>query len=143
MLPNRSMPPGTVIPVVPYLDVRVAANWLCHAFGFAERLRIGDHRIQLTVGDASIVVVAQPAAGSSTPPVSASGPCTTVMVRIPNADSHAAHAARCGARIVSPPTEYPYGERQYTVEDLAGHRWTFSETVADVDPATWGGQLLE
>jgi uncharacterized glyoxalase superfamily protein PhnB len=34
-----------------------------------------------------------------------------------------------------------YGERQYTVEDPGGHRWTFSQSVADVDPADWGGEL--
>jgi hypothetical protein len=32
-----------------------------------------------------------------------------------------------------------FGERQYTVTDLAGHCWTFSQSVADVDPAAWGG----
>lgn len=33
---------------------------------------------------------------------------------------------------------FEYGERQYTVEDPAGHRWTFSETLADVAPEEWG-----
>jgi uncharacterized glyoxalase superfamily protein PhnB len=39
------------------------------------------------------------------------------------------------------PRNFIYGERQYTVEDLAGHQWTFSETLEDVDPALWGGEL--
>ena len=29
--------------------------------------------------------------------------------------------------------------RQYTAEDHAGHQWTFSETLADIAPETWGG----
>ena len=37
------------------------------------------------------------------------------------------------------PTDFEYGERQYTAEDLAGHQWTFSETLADVAPEAWGG----
>ena len=37
------------------------------------------------------------------------------------------------------PTDFEYGERQYTAEDLAGHQWTFSETLVDVAPETWGG----
>ena len=37
------------------------------------------------------------------------------------------------------PTDFEYGERQYSVEDLAGHQWTFSETIADVAPEEWGG----
>jgi uncharacterized glyoxalase superfamily protein PhnB len=41
-----------------------------------------------------------------------------------------------------PPADYPYGERQYTAIDPAGHTWTFSQTIKDVDPADWGGVLL-
>ena len=37
------------------------------------------------------------------------------------------------------PTDFEYGERQYTAEDLAGHQWTFTETLNDVDPKEWGG----
>ena len=57
MLKNRSKPPGTVIPELDYPDVATAAAWLCAAFGFAERLRIANHRFQLTIGSGSIVVV--------------------------------------------------------------------------------------
>ena len=48
-----------------------------------------------------------------------------------------------GGLTITAPADYPYGERQYTVEDLGGHRWTFSQTIADVDPKTWGGILFE
>jgi uncharacterized glyoxalase superfamily protein PhnB len=37
------------------------------------------------------------------------------------------------------PQDYPYGERQYSVEDLGSHRWNFSQSIADVDPRDWGG----
>ena len=54
-----------------------------------------------------------------------------------------AHCERAGQRRADPvePTDFEYGERQYAAEDPAGHRWTFSETLEDVDPATWGGTL--
>jgi hypothetical protein len=39
---------------------------------------------------------------------------------------------------VSSPADYPYGERQYTAEDLAG-RWTFTQAIADLAPEGWGG----
>jgi uncharacterized glyoxalase superfamily protein PhnB len=45
------------------------------------------------------------------------------------------------ARSLSPPTGYPFGERQYSVADPGGHVWTFTQTIADVDPAAWGGTL--
>jgi uncharacterized glyoxalase superfamily protein PhnB len=46
------------------------------------------------------------------------------------------------ARIVMEPTDFEYGERQYAAEDLADHRWTFSETLADVAPEEWGGHSV-
>src|SRR2546428_10363688 len=60
MRTNRCMPSSTVIPVLVYPDVAQAVDWLCCTFGFAEHLRIGSHRSQLTVGDGSIVVAAGP-----------------------------------------------------------------------------------
>jgi uncharacterized glyoxalase superfamily protein PhnB len=65
-----------------------------------------------------------------------------VLVRVDDADRHHAQAARYGARILNPPTDYPYGERQYTAEDPGGHCWTFSQSIADVDPPSWGGVLV-
>ena len=61
-----------------------------------------------------------------------------VQVRVDDADRHHEQAKRSGARILQPPTDYPYGERQYSALDLAGHHWTFSQSIAEVDPATWG-----
>src|SRR5579863_2373124 len=56
MLSNRSIPRATVIPVLAYPDVNQAAAWLCDAFGFSVRLRVGDHRVQLNVGDGAVIV---------------------------------------------------------------------------------------
>ena len=61
------------------------------------------------------------------------------MVRVDDVDGHYARATAHGARALREPTTYPYGERQCTVEDPAGHVWTFSQSVADVAPGDWGG----
>jgi uncharacterized glyoxalase superfamily protein PhnB len=127
---NRSVPDAAVIPELAYPDVIEAAEWICGAFGFAERLRIGNHRIQLTFGDGALIVIEGEAGGGH-----------GVLVRVEDADAHHQRAAGAGARITSPPTDYPYGERQYTAEDPGGHVWTFSQSIADVDPAEWGGEL--
>jgi uncharacterized glyoxalase superfamily protein PhnB len=124
------MPPGVIIPELPYEDVREAAAWLCHAFGFKERLRIGNHRCQLTFGQNSVVAIERSAPGSS-----------STLVHVDHVDRHYERAKQFGARIINPPTDYPFGERQYTAEDLGGHRWTFSQTIADIDPKNWGGEL--
>ena len=129
------MPPGIVIPELPYTDVERAAEWLCRVFGFTERLRIGTHRAQLVLGGGSVIAIAAP---RFTEPAPAS-----LMVRIADVDAHHAHASQAGAKVVRAPQDCPYGERQYTVEDLGGHSWTFSQSIADVDPKDWGGQWLE
>ena len=131
MKPNRSVPAVSVIPELPYRDVREAAAWLCRAFGFRERLQIGDHRAQLVYEDGAVIVIEGEAGPSH------------LLVRVADADAHRAQAEAAGATILSEPTDWPYGERQYSVEDLGGHRWTFSESIADVDPAEWGGTLNE
>ena len=56
MIANCSSPAATVIPVLAYADVAEAAEWLCRAFGFALRLRIGTHRAQLVFGDGAVIV---------------------------------------------------------------------------------------
>jgi uncharacterized glyoxalase superfamily protein PhnB len=61
------------------------------------------------------------------------------MVRVDDVDQHAARAARAGAHILQKPTDFPYGERQYTVQDIEGHLWTFSQSINDVLPEDWGG----
>lgn len=118
------MPQSTVIPELPYPDVVLAADWLCSAFGFRVRLWIGDHRAQLEYGDGSVVVVQ----GSGS---------VALMVRVDDVDMHYQRVSSLGIRVPRAPGNYPYGERQYTVEDIGGHRWTFSQTIADIDPAEW------
>jgi uncharacterized glyoxalase superfamily protein PhnB len=120
------------MPVLVYPDVREAIDWLSDAFGFVERWQAKGHRAQLTVGDGCIVVVDGETEG-------ACGAHST-MVRVANVDAHHARALEWGARILSSPADYPFGERQYTAEDPAGHRWTFSQSIADLAPEEWGGE---
>lgn len=67
------------------------------------------------------------------------GRAHSVTVRVEDVDAHCRRAKDHGARITQEPTTHMYGERQYNVEDPAGHQWTFSQSVADVDPREWGG----
>lgn len=130
------MPESTVIPELVYEDVGEASDWLCTAFDFTERVRIGSHRAQLSVG-AGAVVLLEPSDEFQPPGKGELG--HAIMVRVEDANRHHERARRHGARILHPPADYPYGERQYTAEDLAGHRWSFSESIADVAPEEWGG----
>jgi uncharacterized glyoxalase superfamily protein PhnB len=127
---NRSVPSSTVIPELPYDDVAEASDWLCRAFGFRERLRIGDHRAQLVFGDGAVILTNRKPRQRA-----------DVLVRVDDADRHHEQARKSGARILQPPTDHPFGERQYSAEDLGGHVWTFSQSIADIDPSSWGGTL--
>jgi uncharacterized glyoxalase superfamily protein PhnB len=137
---NRSIPRATVIPVLIYPDVREAVAWLEGAFGLSERVRIGeDHRAQLSFGDGAVIV--GDVRGNRRPPRH-DEVTHSVMVRVDDARAHCERARASGAKIVDELRDFEYGERQYTVEDPAGHQWTFSETLADVAPEEWGGESI-
>lgn len=134
MLANRSVPPCTVIPVLIYPDPSVAADWLCAAFGFTVRLRIANHRIQMRAGNGCITI----AEGNVTPNNS-----HIIQIRIEDATAHCERARQHGAKILTEPVDHVYGERQYNAEDFAGHRWDFTQTIADVAPEQWGGTPVD
>ena len=139
MKENRSIPSSGVVPILVYPDVRAAVAWLEAAFGFVERVQIGeDHRSQLIAGDGAVIV--GDVRGDRMPP--REGEEThSVLVRVDDAQAQFDRAVAHGAEVIHEPIDYEYGERQCEVADLAGHRWIFSETLADVDPASWGGIL--
>lgn len=134
MLQNRSVPPGGVIPFLYYENVPRAIAWLCGAFGFTERLRTPPdpdgsiHLAQVNAGEGSVMLrTASEGRGPQ-----------SILVRVEDVDAHCERARAFGARIVGEPKTAEFGERQYSAEDLARNRWTFSQTVADVDPSRWG-----
>ncbi len=137
---NRSAPTATVTPVLIYDDVSQAIDWLCGAFGFRERLRAPgrDGKIshaQVVIGEGAVMLGLR--GGPFCPPHR--GEVTQyVHVNVEDVDRHFERAKQFGAQIVEPPTNMPFGERQYTAEDHAGHWWTFSQHVADVAPEEWG-----
>lgn len=142
MNPNQSVPPATVVPILIYPDVRAAVDWLSAAFGFRERVRIGEsHRAQLSIGADGAVIVAE-ARGEQCPPES--GRVThLIRVRVDDVEAHLWRAQEFGALVLDGPIDREYGERDYTVEDLVGHRWNFSQTVRDVAPEDFGCETIE
>jgi uncharacterized glyoxalase superfamily protein PhnB len=138
MLTNRSAPPATVTPVLIYPDVREAVAWLERAFGFGERVQIGEgHRAQLRVGEDASIVVAEfhgdfvgPSGGVAT---------HLIKLRVPDVDAAFTQARDAGAKVLQEPHTWEYGERSGVIEDPAGHRWELTQTVRDVEPEEWGG----
>ena len=139
MVVNQSAPAATVVPILIYADVARAIDWLRDAFGFAERLRVDRNGVvchaQLVVGDGAIMMGCQ---GAEYRPPRPGEVQQYLHVTVDDVGAHFERAKRSGARIVAPPHDTPFGERQYTAEDPEGHRWTFSQHVADVAPEQWG-----
>ncbi|MGA2742369.1 MAG: VOC family protein [Bryobacteraceae bacterium] len=142
MIANRSAPPGPIVPRLIYKDVAKAIDWLRGAFGFTERLRTAPepdgaiHHAQLAIGEGSIILTGQPAQRPNEF-------IEAVTIPVENIDAHYERARQFGARILSPPDTKPFGERQYSAEDPEGHRWAFTQSVADVPPEAWGATVRE
>jgi uncharacterized glyoxalase superfamily protein PhnB len=135
---NRSAPPVTVTPVLFYADVRAAVAWLGAAFGFEERVRVGEaHRVQLRAGSDGAVVVAETSRDQVSP---RPGAVTQILkLRVDDVDAAFARARDAGGRVVQELETYMYGERSGVVEDLGGYRWELTQTVRDVEPEECGG----
>lgn len=139
MTTNRSAPTATVVPVLIYDDVDQAIAWLCAAFGFTLRLRAPGpdgttFHAQLTVGEGAIML------GRRGGPFRSPGDGVNqyVLIHVDAVDQHCEQAKRHGAKILDAPADRPFGERVYSAEDHAGHRWSFSQHIADVAPSAWG-----
>jgi uncharacterized glyoxalase superfamily protein PhnB len=141
MLTNRSAPPATITPVLIYPDVRAAVAWLEAAFGFEERVRIGeDHRAQMRCGADGAIVVADVHGAQVAP---SEGLIThLVKFKVDDVDAAFARAREAGGRVLEELTTHVYGERSGVIEDPAGHRWELTQTVRDVAPDEWGGLAL-
>lgn len=138
MITNRSKPGGDIVPSLIYDDVDQAVAWLCDVFGFTERLRAAgpdgkSGHAQLAIGMGGVLL--------GVTREGARPPSKSIMINVADVEEHYERARQRGARIVQPPTTYPFGERQYTAEDPAGHRWTFSQSVADAKPEEWGATI--
>src|SRR5262249_49595190 len=84
MRSNRSIPEATVIPELAYTDLAAAVRWLGDAFGFQERLRIADHRVQLVVGGGAVVAMDTSRDAGAAGAMSRHG----VLVRVTDVDAH-------------------------------------------------------
>ena len=53
-------------------------------------------------------------------------------------DAHFEVARGEGARILTEPTDQPWGLRDYETIDLEGRQWNFSQVVRETQPSDWG-----
>ena len=138
---NRSVPTDTLLPHVVYADVSDACAWLTRVFGFMEQYRYGESvsGIQMHLGEAYLMLTG-PRTGTQSPARLGFG-SQMLTVFVADVSAHYDRTRREGGRIWEELHETVYGERQYGVEDLDGHRWLFSEHARDVAPEDWGATV--
>lgn len=145
MITNRSVPTDVVLPHIVYKDVAEASVWLSRVFGFREHFRYGDpsapNGAQMKLEKAWIMIY-KTREGSGTP-MEVKAMTQSVTVFVEDVDAHYERAKAAGARIVEELHVTEYGERQYGVEDLAGHHWLFSLHARDMSPKEWGATVRD
>jgi len=113
-----------------------AVAFLVDAFGFVERTRSG----RLTEPKWPWTATGRDRGRCGRRPVPPQPGVVTHMVRIRVADVDGAfiRARAAGAVVVEAPVDREYGERDCTVQDLAGHHWQLAEALSDVVPEEFG-----
>lgn len=139
--PARGFP--HVVVELAYADPDSAVDWLAEVFGFRLVLRHPESGVtrhaDLDTGG-GIVMVRSTSDQYTT--CTDGHACKQVIVWVPDVDKHFERSAAAGADIVRPPTDKPWGLRQYLVRDLEGHLWEFTRHLRDVPPHEWGAVAL-
>ena len=142
---NRSVPVDSILPHVTYQDVAAAIQWLHDTFGFEEHYRYGPPEspqgAQMHLGNAWIMLNSP--RETRTSPSLVGQHTQSLTIFLPDVNGHYARVKAAGAQIVEDLNEPAYGERQFAVTDLEGHRWLFSQHVRDVDPKEWGATVAD
>jgi len=133
----------TIVPQVPYHDIRAALAFLERAFGFREdpsaRVEDTDGRIghaMVHFGDGVIGIGGQGGHGAISPK-SAGIESQYISVYVDDVDAHYQRALAAGARIANGLRNQFWGDRTYEALDLEGHRWRFHQRLREVPQSEW------
>ena len=125
----------TIVPQVPYLDIRAALSFLERAFGFREiptaRFVSPDGELlhaTVEFGNSLVGVGGQGHHGAISP-MSGGGESQFISVHVDDVDAHYQRAVAAGARVADELRDHSWGERTYWALDLEGHRWRFGQPI--------------
>ena len=133
----------TIVPQIPYHDLRAALAFLERAFGFREieSSRVEDERgeighAMMEFGNGIVGIGGQGGHGAVSPK-SEGAVSQYLSVYVPDVDAHYERARAAGARIVMGLRDQFWGDRTYECLDLEGHRWRFHQKVRVVPREEW------
>jgi uncharacterized glyoxalase superfamily protein PhnB len=131
----------TIVPQVPYGDIRAALSFLERAFGFREiptaRFVSADGELlhaTVEFGNSLIGVGGQGHHGAISP-MSGGVESQFISVQVDDVDAHYQRAVAAGARIANELRDHSWGERTYWALDIEGHRWRFGQPIREVPPS--------
>lgn len=120
-----------IVTVLVYADIMAAHDFLVGTFGFStggiHRAEDGEvvHGEVLLGGEA--VWLHRVSSDHGLRGVAETGWATGMLnVFVDDVDAHHDRAVAGGASIVFPPTDQPYGQREYGVSDCEGRLWSFA-----------------
>jgi uncharacterized glyoxalase superfamily protein PhnB len=137
---ERWRAPG-VMPILAYVDVPAAVDWLTRAFGFIERADArltweGGCRAWMEIGEGLVCLSTSGGHGVISPAVSESTSQST-KIYVADIDAHFTRSQSAGATIVSELQDGFWGGRVYRAKDLEGHIWEFSQRGRDLAAQDW------
>ena len=122
--------------VTPYLVIAGAAKaieFYGKAFGAVEVTRMEDGgrigHAEIRIGKSVVMLADEYPEHGIRGPRAIGGTPVRMQVETADVDAVAKRAAAEGAKILQPPTDQPYGERNAKLEDPFGHVWIFSTPI--------------
>ncbi|MFN3543034.1 MAG: VOC family protein, partial [Rhodococcus sp. (in: high G+C Gram-positive bacteria)] len=64
-------------------------------------------------------------------PLTTGSVTASLAILVDDVDAHHARVAATGASIDYPPTDMPYGVREYSLRDPEGHLWSFQSPIEE------------
>lgn len=135
----------TTATVVPYLcahDGAAALRFYADAFGATEVMRVegDDGRLghaEFVIGGTSFYLSDEYPEMGVVSPRTLDGTPVALHLTVTDVDDVFTRAVAAGATAVMEPADQPHGSRHGTLVDPFGHRWMLSQTIEDVDVATY------
>ena len=124
--------------LTPYLavrDARAAIEWYVDHLGAEvtyEPIVMPDDRIghvELTRDGARWMMADEHPELQVEAPAEGRGAAVTLHLTVDDVDAHHARTAARGAEIAYPPTDMPYGVREYAARDSEGGLWSFMQPI--------------
>ncbi|MEU6556821.1 VOC family protein [Streptomyces sp. NPDC046915] len=126
----------SVYPTLLYADAKAAVKQLTEAFGFTElSLYEGEDgtvlHAELVQGNGGVMLGSKGRDGVFAEAMGEAGP-TGVYVVVDDVDAHHQRAVDHDAEILMPPTDQPYGSRDYMARDVEGNVWSFGTYAPEI-----------